>query len=129
MLTPVPAPPAPAPPVLQPVPEDEPEEISSSHAQALIEEEASPTPRHAHPLEEPEEISSEEIQETETPVREPPESRLNPWFAQLAHGYCPPEGTHFARHTPPTTFPGRDDLSAPPAATPKLQGGARGKPS
>ncbi|EPX55518.1 hypothetical protein D187_009129 [Cystobacter fuscus DSM 2262] len=129
VLMPVPAPPAPAPPVLQPVAEEEPEEISSSHAEVLSEEEASPTPRHAHPLEEPEEISSEEIQETEAPPRQPPESRLNPWFAQLAHGYCPPEGTHFARHTPPTTFPGRDELPASSAAPPKVQGGARGKPS
>ncbi|OJH38114.1 glycosyltransferase [Cystobacter ferrugineus] len=129
VLTPVPAPPAPAPPVLHPVAEEEPEEISSSHAEVLADEEASPTPRHAHPIEEPEEISSEEIQETEAPPREPPESRLNPWFAQLAHGYCPPEGTHFARHTPPTTFPGRDELPAPTAVPPKLQGGARGKPS
>ncbi|ATB26749.1 glycosyltransferase [Melittangium boletus] len=130
--TPRPAdPPAPAPAARVPVEEDEPEEISSSHAQALQDDDASLTPRNALPLEEPEEISNEELQETESaqePPREPPASRLNPWFAQLAHGYCPPEGTRFARHTPPTTFPGRDEQPAA-AADAKIQGGARGKPA
>jgi glycosyltransferase involved in cell wall biosynthesis len=38
----------------------------------------------------------------------PPESALNPWLAQLVHGYCPPESHIFDRHVPPTTMPGRD---------------------
>ncbi|XWX16524.1 glycosyltransferase family 4 protein [Melittangium boletus] len=123
--------PRPAEPATPPTAEeDEPEEISSSHAMALQEDDdVSPTPRAALPLEEPEEISDDELQENEPaelPPREPPASRLNPWFAQLAHGYCPPEGTHFARHTPPTTFPGRDEQPAT-AADAKIQGGARGK--
>ncbi|WP_414639124.1 glycosyltransferase [Archangium sp.] len=111
---------------------DEPEEISEAEAEEIQEEvDSAPTLTHAHPLEELEEISGEEIHEAETPEtppREPPESGLNPWFAQLAHGYCPPEGTHFARHTPPTTMPGRDDDPIPPPA-PKVQGASGGKPS
>jgi hypothetical protein len=35
-------------------------------------------------------------------------SSLDPWFAQLVHGYCPPVADLFNRHTPPTTMPGRD---------------------
>ncbi len=110
---------------------DEPEEISEAEAEAIQEVDNTPTPTDAPPLEEPEEISSEEIHEAETPEtppREPPESRLNPWFAQLAHGYCPPEGTHFARHTPPTTMPGRDDDPGAPPPAPRAQGASRGKP-
>ncbi len=115
-----------------PAPAEEPEEISEAEAEEIHEVDGSPTPAHAHPLVgEPEEISSEEIQEAEAaeaPPKEPPESRLNAWFAQLAHGYCPPEGTQFARHTPPTTFPGRDEEPGVPPA-PQAQGAARGKPS
>lgn len=37
-----------------------------------------------------------------------PPSALDPWLAQLVHGYCPPESQLFARHVPPTTMPGRD---------------------
>ncbi len=37
-----------------------------------------------------------------------PASALDPWLAQLVHGYCPPESQLFARHVPPTTMPGRD---------------------
>jgi glycosyltransferase involved in cell wall biosynthesis len=36
-----------------------------------------------------------------------PPTLLNPWLAQLVHGYCPPESHLFNRHTPPTTVPGR----------------------
>lgn len=38
----------------------------------------------------------------------PPPSKLNPWLAQLVHGYCPPESGVFDRPPPPTTMPGRD---------------------
>ncbi|MBN1207740.1 MAG: glycosyltransferase family 4 protein [Myxococcaceae bacterium] len=68
----------------------------------------------------------------EAPVREPPPSALDPWFAQLAHGYCPPEGAQFARHTPPTNFPGRDEDSTDPSRiSPASQppGASRGKSS
>jgi glycosyltransferase involved in cell wall biosynthesis len=131
LLTPVEPPASPPRVARTPAPLEEPEEISEAEAEEVQEVDGAPTPPHARPLEEPEEISSEEIHEAETPEappREPPESRLNPWFAQLAHGYCPPEGTHFARHTPPTTMPGRDEEPAPPPP-PKAQGSVRGKPS
>jgi glycosyltransferase involved in cell wall biosynthesis len=75
--------------------------------------------------------SSGEKMEKEAPAlppREPPESQLNPWFAQLAHGYCPPEGTRFARHPPPTNFPGREEVAAPPPSAPAPRV-SRGKPS
>ncbi|MGQ0507314.1 MAG: glycosyltransferase family 4 protein [Myxococcaceae bacterium] len=61
-------------------------------------------------------ISSEGLMEG-TDAPEPvalTDGKLDPWLAQLVWGYCPPEGTHFARHTPPTNFPGRDD---PPPET------------
>jgi hypothetical protein len=37
----------------------------------------------------------------------PPEG----WLAQALLGYCPPGRRHFARHAPPTNFPGREGLS------------------
>jgi Glycosyltransferase Family 4 len=114
-----------------PAPADEPEEISEAEAEEIQEVDAAPTPAQVPLLEEPEEISSEEIEEAESPnlpAREPPESKMNPWFAQLAHGYCPPEGTRFARHTPPTTFPGRDEEPIPGPA-PRAQAASRSKPS
>ncbi|RKH46081.1 glycosyl transferase family 1, partial [Corallococcus sp. AB050B] len=69
--------------------------------------------------------------EDEGPAPQPPGSALNPWFAQLAHGYCPPEGARFARPTPPTNFPGRDpDTGASPGSVPPVgQGAVRGKNS
>jgi glycosyltransferase involved in cell wall biosynthesis len=68
-----------------------------------------------------------------SPQPEPPASALDPWFAQLAHGYCPPEGAQFARHTPPTNFPGRDEAPTdsprvPPPPT-QVEGASRGKRS
>lgn len=111
---------------------DEPEELSEVEAEEIQEADTSPAFPHLPSLEEePEEISSEEIQEADSPdipPREPPESGLNPWFAQLAHGYCPPEGTSFARHTPPTTFPGRDEEPIPGPA-PRAQGASHGRHS
>jgi hypothetical protein len=69
--------------------------------------------------------------EPEAPGAEPPSSALDPWFAQVAHGYCPPEGAQFARHTPPTNFPGRDEEPTDPSRVPPpptLQGASsRGK--
>jgi hypothetical protein len=69
----------------------------------------------------------------DSPVPEPLASALDPWFAQLAHGYCPPEGAQFARHTPPTNFPGRDqDPTDPSRLTPpptQVEGASRGKRS
>jgi hypothetical protein len=68
--------------------------------------------------EEPDEISADEIVEADDSRHTlPPGSRLNPWFAQLVHGYCPPAVTHFARHTPPTNFPGREGPLPPTRPT------------
>jgi hypothetical protein len=53
-----------------------------------------------------EEIDSH-VEALDTSVTPPP-SRLDPWFAQLVHGYCPPQSQLFNRHVPPTTMPGRD---------------------
>lgn len=53
------------------------------------------------------EIDAGELHALETSAAPPP-SRLDPWFAQLVHGYCPPESQLFTRHVPPTTMPGRD---------------------
>ncbi len=104
--------PARSPPVLAPregagsAPSDEPEEISSDEVQ----EADDGVPMDAADLIEPEEPAST-LDDDAAP------SKLDPWFAQLAHGYCPPEGAQFARHTPPTNFPGRDTL--PPDARAK----------
>ncbi|SEU32184.1 Glycosyltransferase involved in cell wall bisynthesis [Myxococcus fulvus] len=121
----------PTPPHSRPRLDDEPDEISSdevedaevsaSSAAQLVEDEDDLQEADADPIPD----------ENEGPPPEPLSSTLNPWFAQLAHGYCPPEGTQFARHTPPTTFPGRDD-DADPSRTPsapRAPGVVRGKGS
>jgi hypothetical protein len=46
----------------------------------------------------------------------PPRSAINPWLAQLVHGYCPPGSHLFDRPVPPTTTPGRDPDSEPKGA-------------
>ena len=97
-------------------------EISATHAARLLDDEADLHEVEAEPVPAPED---------EGPAPEPMPSTLNPWFAQLAHGYCPPDGIRFDRHTPPTTFPGRDEDTnpsrTPPA--PRAQGVVRGKSS
>lgn len=60
-----------------------------------------------HDGDEHEEIDEGELHALETSAA-PPHSSLDPWFAQLVHGYCPPESQLFTRHVPPTTMPGRD---------------------
>ncbi|RKH34350.1 glycosyltransferase [Corallococcus praedator] len=135
------------PPVLKPSSpasaDDEPEEIAADEAESL-DDDGSTTPSNARAaLDEPEEISSDEVHDadslaleaadaedaeaavSEEPPPAPPGSTLNPWFAQLAHGYCPPEGAQFARHTPPTNFPGRDPEAGTPP--PVGQGAVRNK--
>ncbi|MBX5482978.1 MAG: glycosyltransferase [Myxococcaceae bacterium] len=103
-------------------------------------EEVDPDEVHSADDEGPSEISADQVVETSAasqasevesaddavvgPMDDPPpvayapapmpESRLDAWFAQLVHGYCPPEGAQFARPTPPTNFPGRD---GPPPET------------
>jgi hypothetical protein len=39
---------------------------------------------------------------------------VEPWLAQLVHGYCPPDGQAFLRPAPPTNFPGRDPARGGP---------------
>jgi glycosyltransferase involved in cell wall biosynthesis len=76
-----------------------------------------PAPPPALPREPPTPMAEEPILSSDDLVA-PDESpnvfeaafAVDPWFAQLLFGYCPPEGAHFARHTPPTNFPGRDDV-------------------
>ncbi|MFP2910540.1 glycosyl transferase family 1, partial [Pyxidicoccus sp. 3LFB2] len=111
---------------------DEPDEISSDEVEEA-EISASSAARLVEDDEVLHEVEPEPVPEPvdEGPAPEPVPSTLNPWFAQLAHGYCPPDGIRFDRHTPPTTFPGRDD-GAPPSREPpgpRAQGVVRGKSS
>lgn len=141
--------------------DEEPEEISADEAQAIDEGDEDSLSRARPQPEEPDEISSDEVEEAEIsatsavqliesdddleeadadvapepldegPAPEPVPSTLNPWFAQLAHGYCPPDGIRFDRHTPPTTFPGRDEPTNPahPAPSGRSEVVVRGKSS
>ncbi|XXF75562.1 glycosyltransferase [Myxococcaceae bacterium GXIMD 01537] len=110
------------------------EDLPEADAEEVLEAEALP---HAA-SEEPEELSNEELQEaSEEAVEEVDEStgpeipgaQVDPWFAQLAHGYCPPEGARFVRHTPPTNFPGRDEDTDPSRLPPEPRpnGSSRGR--
>jgi hypothetical protein len=59
--------------------------------------------------EEPPEAEAEaELDESDSRDLEP-SSMLDPWFAQLVHGWCPPAADLFSRLPPPTTFPGREN--------------------
>nr|WP_140800677.1 glycosyltransferase [Myxococcus xanthus] len=141
--------------------DEEPEEISEDEAQSIDEGDDDSLSRARPQPEEPDEISSDEVEEAEIsvssaaqliesdddleeadadvapephdegPAPEPVPSTLNPWFAQLAHGYCPPDGIRFDRHTPPTTFPGRDEPTNPahPAPSGRSEVVVRGKSS
>ena len=72
-----------------------------------------PSPSRA--LDEPEEISPVDVVDAEGASQTGlPISLLDPWLSQIVHGYCPPEGIQFSRHTPPTTMPGRDPRPATP---------------
>ncbi|WP_426751341.1 glycosyltransferase [Myxococcus sp. Y35] len=141
--------------------DDEPEEISEDEAESIDDADNDTPSRARPQPEEPDEISSDEVEEAEIsatgaaqlidaddaiedaeaesapepedegPAPEPVPSTLNPWFAQLAHGYCPPDGIRFDRHTPPTTFPGRDETTNPSHPSPSVRSEvvARGKSS
>ncbi|MDY7224801.1 glycosyltransferase family 4 protein [Hyalangium rubrum] len=126
---------------------EEPEEISSDEVQETGDADAvEAVDDHVEPVEDavPEAeadpikaaeaaVPEAEAEPEDTPEPAPPNSALDPWFAQLAHGYCPPEGAQFARHTPPTTFPGRDEDTTDPSRVPPppslAQGAPRGKSS
>lgn len=58
--------------------------------------------------EEPLTMAAEEAVMTVDTDSAPPASAIDPWLAQLVHGYCPPASGFFERHAPPTTMPGRD---------------------
>lgn len=61
----------------------------------------------------PETIDDDEVKEAdELAVELVGEPVLEAWFSQLAHGYCPPEGSQFARPPPPTNFPGKEGPAA-----------------
>jgi glycosyltransferase involved in cell wall biosynthesis len=52
-------------------------------------------------------LAAEEVDPVDTDSSPPP-SAIDPWLAQLVHGYCPPGSHLFDRPVPPTTTPGRD---------------------
>jgi glycosyltransferase involved in cell wall biosynthesis len=113
--------------------EDEADQLDPDEAASLDEDDAEPiSEEEPRPIEVPR-AATPPAEPADAPVLEPPDSALDPWFAQLAHGYCPPEGAQFARHAPPTTFPGRDeDLTDPthaPQAPSLAHGSSRPKPS
>jgi hypothetical protein len=67
-----------------------------------------PMPRVAAPA--PEEVDEAAIVAEAVPEVPPLEaSRLDFWFGQAVHGYCPPPGAAASRPAPPTTFPGRNE--------------------
>lgn len=88
---------------IEPVGEDGPMEIGADEAEEIVDEGA---PAHH---DEPQEMVAEDpAVMTVDGDASPPPSAIDPWLAQLVHGYCPPESGLFERHTPPTTMPGRD---------------------
>lgn len=89
-------------PVLTRSPEDV-EEVHDDEVE-LVNDESFASLHDDH--DEHEELDSH-VQELDTSATPPPSS-LDPWFAQLVHGYCPPQSQLFTRHVPPTTMPGRD---------------------
>jgi hypothetical protein len=88
-----------------------PEEIDEGDIQQVAEDEIVDVPEGAEPAAPADEsplMASEESVTTVDTDASPPPSAIDPWLAQLVHGYCPPESGLFERHTPPTTMPGRD---------------------
>lgn len=87
------------------VDDDEAEEISGDD---VVEAEASPESEHGE-IETADDAVLDAEPEDELPAPLPsdpqpqPVSRLEAWFAQLVHGYCPPDGVQFARSTTTAT--------------------------
>jgi hypothetical protein len=52
-------------------------------------------------------LAGDEVSPVDTDSSPPP-SAIDPWLAQLVHGYCPPGSHLFDRPVPPTTMPGRE---------------------
>ena len=85
---------------IEQISEGEAEEVGADDVLAVPETEAAAVEETA--------MASEESVTTVETDPSPPPSAIDPWLAQLVHGYCPPESGLFERHTPPTTMPGRD---------------------
>ena len=84
---------------------DGPEEVGSDEVEDVPETDP---PAQVAAVDEAPAMASEESVTTVDTDASPPPSAIDPWLAQLVHGYCPPESGLFERHTPPTTMPGRD---------------------
>lgn len=83
------------------VADDDVEEIADHE---VIADPAAATGDESGEVMEADEVEAQAIESNEAPLP----SKLDPWLAQLVHGYCPPDAPSFNRHTPPTNFPGRD---------------------
>ena len=120
-------PPTPAPVASSPIPPSLPAAAPPAPRTAEISRPIVPAPADARSgargasadvqdVEEAEEILEADALDAAAALDEP---ALSPWFAQAAHGYCPPEGARFTRHTPPTNFPGREEETDPARAAPR----------
>jgi hypothetical protein len=99
------------------------DEEGLEEAEAMEEAEEVPADDPAHTLdpsstlgaldEEPPEAEAEAMEGDSHDIE--PLSALDPWLAQLVHGWCPPDAGLFSRLPPPTTFPGREN---PPPSRP-----------
>jgi glycosyltransferase involved in cell wall biosynthesis len=89
---------------IEAVGDEGPEEVGADEVM-----EVASAPAHIPPFaDEAPVMAAEEMVTTVDTDASPPPSAIDPWLAQLVHGYCPPESGLFERHTPPTTMPGRD---------------------
>ncbi|HYI00471.1 MAG TPA: glycosyltransferase [Hyalangium sp.] len=139
-----PTPPHPRPRMEEPeeLSSDELEEADAAEALEAADDQVEEADDAAEPLEDEVQNADDAVEEVDdmvepvdavlpaaaTPLPKAPVSALDPWFAQVAHGYCPPEGAQFARHTPPTNFPGRDEEPTDPSRAvlpPPAQGASR----
>lgn len=87
---------------------------SPPRVQAVIEEPLQVSDDEVHPVdagdmsdEVNELLAADDVHSVEADASPPP-SAIDPWLAQLVHGYCPPGSHLFDRPVPPTTMPGRD---------------------
>lgn len=86
---------------------EEPVQVSDDEVRSVDSPEpAAPAPAEPEP-DESELLAIDEVHAVDTDAS-PPESAIDPWLAQLVHGYCPPGSHLFDRPVPPTTMPGRD---------------------
>jgi hypothetical protein len=100
------SPPAAEPP---PLPDDPASTFKVSHPRA-------PSPTRATTRRTPAAFDvSDEVTLVDVPAVSEPDAgpSVDPWLAQLAHGYCPPEDSKLQEHLPATNFPGRRDTPPP----------------